>query len=279
LATLTLVSPDFFKVMQIPLIKGRALTAQDTEKAPPVIIINEAMAKSYWPTEDPVGQRMAVTLEGYKIPREIIAIVGDARSASLSEEPRPAMYIPYAQNSYELIFLTARTKTDPLSLSSAIRKEVLAVDKEQPVYDIKSLNQVVRDSAAKQSFSMLLLTIFAVLALCLAMIGVYGVIASSTSQRTREIGIRMALGAQQGDILKLFLKHGILIVLLGIALGLVVAIAMTRIMSSLLYQIKSTDPSTFALAILALIIISILAIYIPARRAAKLEPMVALREE
>jgi putative ABC transport system permease protein len=279
LATITPVSPDFFKVMQVPQISGRAFTEQDTDKSPPVIIINEKMAKTYWPNENPVGKRMSVTLEGYKILHEIVGIVGNVRSTSLGEEPQAALYLPYAQIPFQLVFLTARTKTDPLSMASAVRNEVLAVDRDQPVYDIKSMQQVIRDSSAKQSFSMLLLTIFAVLALCLAMIGVYGVVASSITQRTREIGIRMALGAQQRDILKLFLKNGIFIVLIGIALGLAASFAVTRIMSSLLYQIKSTDPATFLLAILALLVISILAIYIPARRAAKLEPMVALREE
>jgi putative ABC transport system permease protein len=277
LANFILISPDFFNVMQIPLVRGRAFTAQDTDNSPPVAIVNEAMAKTFWPNDDPLGQRLSMSLEEGKVQREIVGIVGDVRSASLSTDPKPAIYVPYAQNSYELVYLGVRTKSDPLSMASAIRREVLFVDKEQPVYDIKGMNQVIRDSSARQNFNMLLLTIFAALALTLAMVGVYGVVASSVSQRTVEIGIRMALGAQQRDILKLFLRQGMLLILIGLIIGLAVAFVLTRMMSSLLYQINSTDPVTFLIAILGLTIISFFAIYIPARRAARLEPVIAIR--
>ena len=279
LANVVVASPDFFKTMQISLVSGRAFAEQDTDKAPPVAIINQAMAKSFWSNENPLGGRLVTTLEGGKIQREIVGIVGDVRSDSLSDEAKPAIYMPYAQNSYTLVYLTARTKSDPLSLASGVRREVLAVDRDQPVYDVKSMDRVIWDSSAKQNFNMLLLTIFAALALVLAMIGVYGVVASSSSQRTHEIGIRMALGAKPSDILKLFLRQGFVLILAGIALGLAAAFGLTRIMASLLYQIRATDPGTFILVVLALIIIFFLAIFIPARRAAKLEPMVALREE
>lgn len=279
LANVTIASPDFFKMMQIPLVNGRAFTEQDTGKVTQVVIINQAMAKNFWPNESPLGGRLTMTLEGGKLQREIVGIVGDVRSESLSDEPKPAMYIPYAQGPFQLVYLAARTKSDPLSLAPSVRKEVLAVDRDQPVYDVKSMNRVIWDSSAKQNFNMLLLTLFAALALVLAMIGVYGVVASSSSQRTHEIGIRMALGANRSDILKLFLRQGLVLILIGIALGLAVAFGLTRIMASLLYQIKATDPGTFILVVLSLIIVFFVAILIPAWKAAKLEPMVALREE
>lgn len=279
LANIIVASPDFFKMMQIPFVGGRAFAEQDTSKVTQVAIINQTMAKNFWSNENPLGARLTMTLEGGKIPREIVGIVGDVRSESLSDDPKPAIYIPYAQRSFELVYLAMRTKSNPLSLASSVRKEVLAVDREQPVYDVKSMNQLIWDSSAKQNFNMLLLTIFAALALVLAMIGVYGVVASSTSQRTHEIGIRMALGAKRSDILKLFLRQGLVLILIGITLGLAVALGLTRIMASLLYQIKATDPGTFIIVGLSLILVFFVAILIPAWKAAKLEPMVALREE
>jgi putative ABC transport system permease protein len=278
LANITLVTPDFFKMMQIPLVNGRTFAEQDTDKVSQVAIINQAMAKNFWPNESPLGARLTMTLEGGKIQREIVGVVGDVRSESLNDDPKPAIYVPYAQRSASPVYLAMRTKTNPLSLVSSIRKEVLAVDRDQPVYDVKSMNRVVWDSSAKQNFNMLLLTLLGALALVLAMIGVYGVVASSSTQRTHEVGIRMALGAKPSDILKLFLRQGLVLILAGLGLGLVVAFGLTRIMESLLYRINATDPGTFILVVLALIIIFFVAIFIPARRAAKLEPMIALRE-
>ena len=279
LVNVVVASPDFFKTMQIPLLNGRTFVEQDTEKAPPVAIVNQAMVKSFWPNENPLGARLSTSLEGGTVQREVVGIVADVRSGSLSEAAQPTIYTPYAQNPFNLVFLAARTKSDPMSLAFPMRKEVLAVDHDQPVYDIKSMNRVLWDSNSKQNFNMLLLTIFAALALILATIGVYGVVASSSSQRTHEIGIRMALGANRSDILKLFLRQGFVLVLIGIALGIAVAFSLTRFMKSMLYQIRATDPGTFMLVILALIVVFFLAILIPAWRAAKLEPMVALRDE
>jgi len=279
LVNVVVASPDFFKTMQIPLVTGRTFVEQDTGKSPPVAIINQAMVKSFWPNENPLGARLATTLEGGTVQREIVGIVADVRSGSLSDEAQPTIYTPYAQNPFNLVFLAARTKSDPMVLAFPMRQEVLAVDHDQPVYGIKSMNRVLWDSNSKQNFNMLLLTIFAALALILATIGVYGVVASSSTQRTHEIGIRMALGAKRSDILKLFLIQGFILVLTGIALGLAVAFGLTRFMASMLYQIRATDPGTFMLVILALIIVFFLAILIPAWRAAKLEPMVALREQ
>ncbi|MDQ1610292.1 MAG: hypothetical protein QOG00_223 [Pyrinomonadaceae bacterium] len=278
LITLSIASPDYFKVLETPVVRGRAFTERDALNAPTVAIINEALAKSYFPNEDPVGKQLAAALEGGGVKREIVGVVGNIRSASLTTEPKPSMYIPYAQVSPQLVFLSVRTQTAPLNLASAVRNEVLAVDKDQPVYEIQTMQQVVNRSAAQQTFSMLLLSIFAALALVLAVIGVYAIVASSVTQRTQEIGVRMALGATPGAILKLVMRQGIVYVLVGLVIGLAAAFAMTRAIESLLYQIKANDPVTFLVAVLALIGIALVALYIPGRRAAKLEPMDALRK-
>jgi len=278
LVTLSITSPDFFKVLETPLTRGRAFTDRDALAASPVALINEALAKRYFPNEDPLGKQLAAALEGGAVKREIVGVVGNIRSASLSAEPKASMYIPYAQISPQLVFLTVRTQTAPLNMTSAVRNEVLAIDKEQPVYEIQSMQQVVNRSAAKQTFSMLLLSIFAALALVLAVIGIYAIVASSVTQRTQEIGVRMALGATPGNILKLVIRQGIVYVLIGLAIGLAAAFAMTRAIESQLYQIKATDPVTFLAAVIALIGVAVIALYIPGRRAAKLEPMEALRK-
>ncbi|HEX8128492.1 MAG TPA: ABC transporter permease [Pyrinomonadaceae bacterium] len=278
LINLSIATPDYFKVLETPLTRGRFFTDRDAGTAPPVALINEALAQSYFPNEDPVGKQLAAALEGGTVKREIVGVVGNVRSASLGAEPKASMYIPYAQVSPQLVFLTARTQSAPLNLAAAVRNEVQAVDRDQPVYEIQSMEQVVDRSAAQQTFSMLLLSIFAGLALILAVIGVYAIVASSVAQRTQEIGVRMALGATPGNILKLIIRQGIVYVLIGLAIGLVAAFAMTRAIESLLYQIKATDPLTFGVAVAALIGVALLALYIPARRAAKLEPMNALRK-
>jgi putative ABC transport system permease protein len=278
LIALSISTPDYFKVLETPLVRGRFFSDRDATNAPPVALINEALAQSYFPGEDPVGKQLAAALEGGGVKREIVGVVGNVRSASLSAEPKPSMYIPYAQVSPQLVFLTVRTQTAPLNMASAVRNEVLAVDRDQPVYEIQSMQQVVSRSAAQQTFSMLLLSIFAALALVLAVIGVYAIVASSVAQRTQEIGVRMALGATPGNILKLVIRQGIIYVLIGLVIGLVAAFAMTRAIGSMLYQIKATDPLTFGVAVVALIGVAVLALYIPARRAAKLEPMTALRK-
>jgi putative ABC transport system permease protein len=278
LANLSVVSPDFFKVLGTPLMRGRAFNERDTLTSPPVALVNDAMAKTYWPGEDPVGKRVAVAIEGGKVLREIVGVVGGVRSTSLDAEPKPAIYAPFGQLTPSPVFLVVRAKGDPLRMATSARNEVLGVDRDQPVYDVKSMRQVMADATARQSFSMSLLSAFAALALVLSVVGVYGVMAASVSQRRHEIGVRMALGARPGDILKLVMRQGAVIIFVGILLGLIAALALTRVIASLLYGVSATDLPTFIVAILVLTTVAALAILIPARRAARLDPTVALRD-
>jgi putative ABC transport system permease protein len=275
----SLATPDFFRTMQIPLLQGRFFTEQDRNGTPPVAIINEAMAKTYWPHENPIGQHLTETLEQNKTPREIVGVVGDVHQNSLSEDPVPALIVPYEQLPYNLVFLLTRTKVDPASMASTIRGALEKIDRDQPVYDIKTMEQVVQDSNNQRSFNMFLLSSFAGLALVLAIVGVYGVIVFSVSQRQQELGIRMALGAMPGDIRKLVLKQGLILTTTGLVIGLGVAWGVTHIMASLLYHISAKDPLVFGGASIMLTLLALLASYAPAQRAARLEPMVVLREK
>jgi putative ABC transport system permease protein len=278
MADYVLASPDFFKVMETPLLRGRGFNEHDAGKSPPVVIVSEAMARSFWPGEDPIGKRLSTALEGAQVKREVVGVVGDVRRASLDAEPRPALYVPFAQNPYPLLFLAVRTKSSPPAMTNPVRAEVLSADPDQPVYDVKDMRQIVGDSSAQTSFSMSLLSIFAGLALALAMVGVYGIVSASVGQRTHEIGIRMALGAQQRHILALVMRQGLLVILIGVVAGLAAAFGLTRVMASLLYQISAADPLTYVAATALLFLVAVLAIYVPARRASKLEPMSSLRE-
>jgi putative ABC transport system permease protein len=278
-ADIALGSPDYFKAMQIPLVAGRFFTEQDTINSRPVVIINEAAAKIYWPNQNPVGQLLNQSLDPPGTQREIVGVVGDVRENSLSEPPAPLLIMPFNQIPLNLLFLVARTKANPLGMASEIVGKLHSVDPDQPVYNIESMDQVVQHSNAQRSFNMFLLTSFAGLALVLAIVGVYGVIVFSVSQRLQEIGIRMALGARPDDIRMLVLKQGLKLAGIGLVIGLSVALALTHIMASLLYGTSATDPKVFGSASLILTLLALLASYAPARRAAKLEPLALFRQK
>ncbi len=272
------VTPGYFKAMGIPLLRGRLFTERDTKDAPRVIIINETMAKRFFPGEDPIGKRLHVTM-GPVLYREIVGIVGDVKHYSLDQEAKAQTYEPYAQQPFSGMTLVARTSGDPAGLSSAIRGEVLKIDKELPISNVKTLEQYLSTSIAQQRFSVLLLGIFAAVAMALACVGIYGVLSYSVTQRRREIGVRMALGAARRDVLRLVVGHAMLLTLIGVAIGLGAAFALTRVMSTLLFGVSATDPMTFGLIALLLIAVALLAALVPARRATKVDPMVALRCE
>jgi len=272
------VTPGYFKAMGIPLLRGRLFTDRDTKDAPRVIIINETMAKRFFPGEDPIGKRLHVTM-GPVLYREIVGIVGDVKHYSLDQEAKAQTYEPYAQQPFSGMTLVARTSGDPAGLSSAIRGEVLKIDKELPISNVKTLEQYLSTSIAQQRFSVLLLGIFAAVAMALACVGIYGVLSYSVTQRRREIGVRMALGAARRDVLRLVVGHAMLLTLIGVAIGLGAAFALTRVMSTLLFGVSATDPMTFGLIALLLIAVALLAALVPARRATKVDPMVALRCE
>ena len=274
------VSADYFKAMGIPLIRGRLLAPTDTSESPHVAVINETMATKLFPDEDPIGKRMTFGRRD-KNPDwyEIVGIVGDVKHYGLDQATTMQTYEPYTQQTFSYMTLVVRTAGDPTMLSTAIRGEVLSLDKEQPVSSMKTLNQLFSTSVAQQQFSMLLLGVFAAVALVLAAVGIYGVLSYAVTQRTHEIGIRMALGAGQGDVLRLVVGKGMLLTVIGVLGGLAAAFGLTRLMASLLFGVTATDAATFLSVASVLIAVALLACYIPARRATKVDPLVALRYE
>jgi putative ABC transport system permease protein len=271
-------SPGYFQTMGIPLLKGRDFTEQDAEKAPPVLIINETMARQHFAGEDPIGKTMIVGY-GAPVPREIIGIVGDVKHAGLTKDLKVEMYSPCDQTPLPFITLVVRSTSDTAGLLAAIRREVQAVDKDQPLASVRTMSERISNSIAQPRFYTLLLSMFAIVALMLAAVGIYGVMSYSVTQRTREIGIRMALGADRRNIVKMVIRQGMTPAVIGVAIGLGAAFLLTRFMASLLFAVSATDPLTFAAISLLLAAVALAACYIPARRATKVDPMVALRYE
>jgi putative ABC transport system permease protein len=278
---LYVASPGYLQTMQIPLIKGRAITEQDTPDAAKIALINSTMAGQLWPNQDPLGKRIKFP-GNEKFPQEwrtIVGVVKDVSQYALDKKPPMQIYLPLAQQSNSFNTVVIRTAGEPTALLGAVRREVLAVDNEQAVFNVTTLEQLMGDSIANRRFFMLLLLVFAVLALTLAAVGIYGVMSYVASQRTHEIGIRMALGAQATDVLKLIIGKGMALALLGVAAGLAGAFALTRLLATLLFGVSTTDAFTFLAVSAGLSLIALVACYIPARRATKIDPLVALRYE
>jgi len=272
------VSPDYFNAMGIRLLRGRTFTEHDNKDAPGVAVINEEMARRSFPGEDPIGKGINVT-NGPERFRQIIGIVADVKQYGLAQPSTMQTYEPSLQNPFSGMTLVVRTDGDLGTLSGAIRSEVLAIDREQPLSRIRPLEQIVSESMSKERFLMLLLGIFAAVALTLAAVGLYGVISYSVTQRTHEIGIRAALGAQRKDVLKLIVGQGMMLALIGVGIGLVVAFAATRLMATLLFGITATDAFTFVAIPAILTGVALVSCLVPARRATKVDPMIALRYE
>jgi putative ABC transport system permease protein len=274
------VSADYFKAMGIRLLQGRLFTEHDATDSPHVALINETMAKKIFPDDNPIGKRITFGRRDNKPDwYEIVGVVSDVKHYGLDQATTMQTYEPYTQQTFSAMTLVVRTAGDPTDLTAAIHDQVLSLDKEQPISNIKTLDQFISTSIAQQQFSMLLLSVFATVALLLAAVGIYGVLSYAVTQRTHEIGIRMALGAGQPDVLKLIVGHGLLLTLIGVALGLGAAFALTRLMSALLFNVSATDPLTFTFLALSLLAIALLACFVPARRATKVDPMIALRYE
>jgi putative ABC transport system permease protein len=279
------VSPGYFYALRIPVLKGRTFTDHDDEQAQKVAVVNESLARHLWPGEDPIGKQLPLL----GAPLTVIGVVGNTRHEGLSQDVESEIYVPYLQpvttnNTAGFRFdpsmqLAVRTAPEPASLASAVRSQVMAIDPAQPIYHVSTLEQTLSDSLAPRRFNMLLLGIFAGIALALATIGIYGVMAFSVTQRTHEICIRMALGAERSSVLGLIVRQGLRLTLAGVIIGLAGAWGLTRFLTSFLYGVRTTDLATFALVSVALGVVSILASYIPARRATKVDPMVALRYE
>ncbi|HYY57647.1 MAG TPA: ABC transporter permease [Pyrinomonadaceae bacterium] len=274
------IAPDYFKVMGIALTKGREFGKEDTDKSVPVVIINEAFARGFFTGGEAVGQRVKIGAPGSPRPWMLIAgIVKDVKSDGLDAAVTPEMYVPFSQNTGATMTLVARTRSNPANMAAAVRAEVQAIDKDQPVYNIRTMAELLKESIAQRRLNMLMLGAFALIALLLAASGIFGLIAYTVAQRTHEIGIRMALGAQKSDILKLIFGQGMSLTMMGLGLGLAAAFALTRLMSGLLFGVSSTDPLTFLSLALFLAAVALIACYIPARRAMKVDPMIALRYE
>jgi len=274
------VTPDFFRAIDVPLKRGRIFTEQDGQEATPVGIINEAMARRYWPNEDPIGKRFRMQAPINVSPwATIVGVVGDVKHAGLDQDPAPAVYRPHQQHPRTDMTVVMRTQSAPLTLANSARNQAHEMEKDLPISNLREYTYFVSKSVAQRRFAMLLLTGFAALALLLALFGIYGVLSYSVNLRTQELAIRQALGAQARDLMALVVRQGMSLVLVGIGIGLAGALALTRIMKTLLFGVSATDPLTFTVIALLLTFVALLACWIPARRATKVDPMTALRSE
>src|SRR5215213_918087 len=270
------ITPDYFQTLQIPLKAGRTFTEQDNLQNTKVVIVNETMARRLWPGESPIGRRFTIWRDE-KFPREVVGVVGDTKGA-LDKEPGHQMYVPYAQDpTWGSLSLVVRTPGEPAAVAGAVRAAIRAVDKGVVNYNSRTMNDVVSNSAASRRVPMLLLSAFAGVAMLLAMLGIYGVTSYYVTQRTHEIGVRMALGAQIVDVLKLVLRRAVLLAVMGIGIGIVGAIALTRYLTTLLFGVKPVDVLTFVGVALVLMVVVLVACLVPARRAARIDPLEALK--
>jgi putative ABC transport system permease protein len=272
------VSPDYFRTLQIPLMSGRVYAEHDRADSPKVAIVNQAFAQRYFPTGDVLGKRVGFGCED-GLCTTIVGVVGNVKQESITAGASPEIYVPFSQMPMNGMTLFVRTSGKPTDLAQALRSEVFAIDRNQPVYNMKTLDQRVVETIAVSRSLMLLFSGFALLALVLAAVGIYGIVSYAVSQRTREIGIRMALGARGVDVLRLMVKSGITLVVAGIVIGVTGALALTRFLATLLFGVTPTDTLTFVVVSIVLITVALLACLVPARRATKVDPLAALRYE
>ncbi|HEY6380842.1 MAG TPA: ABC transporter permease, partial [Pseudolabrys sp.] len=277
------ISPDYFQTMGIEMRAGRPFTAQDGAETSRVAIINETLARRFFPNENPLGHRLAIG----QIPKTIVGVVGDTRHFGLDQEVRPEIYFPLTQRPHPdsdrmrlvVRVAAAQNPTSLENLAATIRNQVRAMNQNEPVGRIATMDEFLSNSLAERRFHTILLSVFAVVALVIAIVGIYGVISYAVSKRTHEIGVRMALGAQRSDVLRMVIWRGMRLTLAGVTLGLAASLALTRVMKNLLFEVSATDPATFALLALLLVGVALIASYIPARRATKIDPLQALRHE
>jgi putative ABC transport system permease protein len=277
------VTPAYFSTMQIPVLQGREFQESDTLAGPRVAVINQPLARKFFPNGDAIGKRIAFSQQE-PLWYQIVGVVGAIRHRALDAKELPELYVPYSQplfagSTVRPMFVAVRTAEDPLAMTAAVRQAVAAVDPDQPVSDIRSMDQRVSESLGPRRFNMLLLALFATVALALCAIGIYGVIAYAVTERTHEIGVRLALGAQRRDVVAMVVGQGLVLAVAGAVLGVVAAVALTRLMTSLLYDVTATDPLTFGAVSLLLLLVAIGASWLPARRATRVDPLIALRSE
>nr|MDQ3806130.1 ABC transporter permease [Acidobacteriota bacterium] len=273
----TIVSEDFFRVMEVPLRRGRAFTAQEVRDGAPVVLVDERLAERFWPGGDALGKRIKYDSP---TPHEIVGVVPSIREYGSETPGRIHIYTPLGRQNLRTVTLSVRAAApDFRGLAAAVAGEARAVDRDMPVYDVETLEQVVGRAVSPRKFNLALLGLFAAVALVLAAVGIYGVVSFSVAQRTHELGVRIALGAEARDVLRLVVGRGMRLVLVGVGLGLLGSLALTRLMSGLLYGVGAHDPFTFAAVALLLVGVSLLACYLPARRATRVDPVIALRHE
>jgi len=276
------VSPNYFHVLNIPVLQGRPFTDRDNEQAPTVLLVNQSIAEKYFPGENVVGKRInfgRTDSNQQPIWREIVGVVADVKNMELKEQPEPEIYFSSLQSPFEAMSIVIRSSVEPGSLAGAVRGAVAEVDKTVPVADIETMDRIVTESVMQPRFNMVLLGLFSAIALVLSAAGIYGVTSYTVTQRTHELGIRLALGAQLGDVLRLILKQGLAVILIGVAIGLAAAFVLTRLLRTLVFGISTNDPLTFIGITLLLSVVALIACYMPARRATKVDPLVALRYE
>src|SRR6185295_16210391 len=273
------VDSEYFATMGIPLLRGRNFTDAELREPRQKLLINEALARSYFASEDPIGQRLDVAMFEKPTPAEIIGVVGNVRYDSLVDESPPAVYFPHPDLTYSFMTLVIRTDGEPTAIAPAVQREIRALDPNQPVSDVRTMNQVMADWVSRSRFNTLLLGLFAGLATLLSAVGIFGVMNYSVALRTREIGLRLAVGAQPRQVLLLVLRQGLVLTVAGIVLGLAAAFALTRLLSGLLFGVGAVDITTFTTISVLLVLVSLLACYLPARRAMRIDPLSALRYE
>ncbi|MGH7559338.1 MAG: ABC transporter permease, partial [Gemmatimonadota bacterium] len=275
----TTASPDYFQVMGIPLVRGRMFTDRDREDAARVALINETLARRFFAGEDPVGQRVTIGVMSAPATREIVGVIRDVRPTTLESDPRPELYVPYAQSGTGHVTFVVRTRTDASALLPTLREQIWQIDPGQSIDQSAALEDIVSGTLVERRFHLSLLGVFSVLALMLAVIGIYGLISFITRHRLREIGIRLALGAAPATVRSAVIRNAMGMVMAGIAAGVIGALALTRLMRSLLYEVSPVDPVIFALGLVLLAATGWLAAWLPARRAAGVDPVIALRNE
>jgi putative ABC transport system permease protein len=280
-ADIARVTADYFKAMGVRVLQGRVFDERDRAEAPPVCIVDETFASTHWPNQTPLGKRVKFgPLDDKTSPwLEVVGVVAHVKNYGVDESSRVELYMPYLQNSVGSLTLVVRTANDPSALSASVRQAVKGVDADVPVFSVRTLDALVADRTAQRRLAVLLISVFAGVALLLAAVGIYGVMSYAVAQRTQEFGIRMALGAEQEHILKMVLRHGTTMAVLGVAIGLVAAFGLARLITTLLFQTSAADPPTFSAVPVGLMLVALVACYLPARRATRVDPMVALRNE
>jgi predicted permease len=274
-----IASEDYFQTMGIPLVAGRTFTARDDASAPAVVIVNETLAKRYWPGDNPIGRRMVIDRGTERVPHEIVGVIGDVKSFGLEEETHAELFHPYWQTPSALLGVVLRTRVDPASLAGPVRAAVWSIDGDQPITYLMPMADLAAESLAFRRNGMMLSGGFGLLALALAAMGIYGVLSSTVSRRTREIGVRMALGATRGEVAALVMREGLRMTAIGTTLGLAAALALMRSISSVLYGVGPGDPLSYMAVIAMLVSVAVLATWLPARRATVVDPLIALRAE